>query len=116
MYAGDGELQGRLFIGGQVEVRQVEGLGVDPVSVLLGTLDGLGHERDALLSEQPLVALERLATGVAARWIPGHVAGQLAQCHRPVSVQQHQHEIGQPLQPVEGGHRGQRRTRWVRSR
>jgi len=110
VHAGDGELQGRLFIGGQVEVRQIEGLGVDPVSVLLGTLDRLGHERDPLFSKQPFVAFERLTAGVAARRVPRHIYGELRQRQRPVCVEKHQDEVGQAFQAVEG-HRGQRRTR-----
>ena len=106
VHAGDGELQGRLFIGGQVEIGQVEGVGIDPVPVLLGSLDRLGQKGDPLLAEQPLVPLEGLAAGVVAGRVAGDVPGQLAQGHRPLALQQHEHEVGQPLQAVEGGHRG----------
>ena len=111
MDAGHGQVEGGLLVGLQPEVGKVEGVRVDAVPELLVPADRLGQDRHAFFAEQPLVPLERLAPGVVARRVPRHLAGDLVERARALGVQQDEHQVGQPFQPVEGSHGGQRRAR-----
>ena len=101
MDAGDGEVERDLLVGLEIQVGQVERLAVDPVPVLLVARQPLGQDRDALVAQQPLVPLE----GLAPRRVLGGVAGDLVrdgvERQRLARVEQHQHQIGDALQPVE---------------
>ena len=99
--AGDGEVERDLLVGFEIEVGQVERLTVDQVPVLLVAGQPLGQDRDALVTQQPLVPLE----GLAARRVLVRVARDLVrdgvEGQRLLACQQHQHEVGDAFEPIE---------------
>ena len=101
MDAGDGELERNLLVRFEVEVGQVERVAIDQVPVLLVARQALGQHRDALVAQEPLVPLE----GLAASGMLGRVAGDLVrngvEGQRLAGLEQHQHQIGDALQPIE---------------
>ena len=109
MDPGHGEVQGRLLVRRQVEVGQVVVLGPDDVADLLGAVDGHRRDLDAAVAQGPLVALEGLAPRLALGRVPGHLGRDLAQRLGPLVAQQHEHQVGQPLEPVHHGRERRRR-------
>ena len=101
MDAGDGELERDLLVGFEVEVGQVERLAIDLIPVLLVAGQALGQDRDALVAQQPLVPLEGLASGRVLRRIAGDLVCDGVERQRLARVEQHEHQIGDALQPVE---------------
>ena len=101
MDAGDGEVERNLLVRFEVEVGQVERLAVDLVPVLLVTRQALREHRDALVAQQALVPLEGLAAGGVLGGIAGDLVRDGVEGQRLARVEQHQHEIGDALQPVE---------------
>ena len=116
MDAGDRQVEGRLLVGLQAEVGQVVGIGVDAVPELILAPDRLDQHRHALVAQQPLVPLERLAPGVVGVGVARHAVGDLAQAERAARVEQHQQQVGHPFESVEALHRGQSRSPGVRLR
>ncbi len=101
VHAGDGEVERNLLVGFEVQIRQVERLAIDLVSVLLVSRQWLGQDRDALVSQQPLVPLEGLApSGVLGR-IAGNLMRNGVEGERLARVQQHQDQIGDTFEPIE---------------
>ena len=86
VHAGHGEVEGGLLVGRQRQVRQVEGVRVDPVPELLGPLHRLGGHRDALVAQQPLVALEGLAPGVVVGRVARDLVGDGVEGQRALGV------------------------------
>ena len=103
---GHGHVQGGLLVGLEAEVGQVVGVRVDPVSLLVLSLDRDGEDGYPLATEQRLVPLECLTTGVVAHGIAGNTVSDLAQAERPARVQQHQQQVGDALEPVQLRHSG----------
>ncbi len=101
MNAGDGEVERNLLIRFELEVRQVERLAIDLVSVLLVSRQSLRQDRDALVTQQSLVPLERLAAGGMLGGIAGNLVRDGVEGQRLARVQQHQDQIGDALQPIE---------------
>ena len=99
--AGDGEVERNLLVRFEVEIGQVERLAVDLVPVLLVTRQALREDRDALVAQEALVALEGLAAGGVLGWIAGNLVRDGVEGQRLARVEQHQHEIGDALQPIE---------------
>ena len=99
--AGDGEVERDLLVGFEVEVGQVERLAVDLVPVLLVAGQALGEDRDALVAQQPLVPLEGLAAGRVLGRVAGDLVRDGVERQGLLRVEQHQHEIGDALQPIE---------------
>ncbi len=109
MDAGDGEVERNLLVRLERQVGQIERIAIDPVPVLLVSRQALGEDGDAFVSEQSLVALE----GLAAGGMFGRVARDLVrdgiEREGLLRLEQHQHEVGDALEPVElGGGRGGR--------
>ena len=101
MDAGDGEVERNLLVRFEVEIGQVERLAVDLVPVLLVTRQALREDRDALVAQEALVALEGLAAGGVLGGIAGDLVRDGVEGQRLARVEQHQHEIGDALQPIE---------------
>ena len=99
--AGDGEVERNLFVRFELEVGQVERLAIDLVPVLLVSRQSLGQDRDALVAQQSLVALEGLTPGGVLGGITGDLVRDGVEGQRLARVQQHQHQIGDALQPIE---------------
>ena len=101
MDAGNGEVERYLLVRFEVEIGQVERLAVDLVPVLLVTRQALREDRDALVAQQSLVPLEGLASGGVLGRIPGDLVRNGVEGQWLARVEQHQHEIGDALQPIE---------------
>ena len=99
--AGDGEMQRNLFIRFEVEIRQVERVTLNQVAVLLGPLQSLGHDRDALVAQEPLVPFERLTPGRVLCRIARDLVGDRIERQRPRRVQEHEYEVRDAFEPVE---------------
>lgn len=114
--SGDGQVQGGLLVGGQPELGQIVGVGIDPVAELVIAPDRNDHHRYTFVPEEPLVPLESLAPGAVSGRIPGHPVGDLPQAERARRVEQDQQQIGDPFEPVEACHQSQSRGRSKRGR
>ena len=101
MDAGDGEVERNLLVRFEVEIGQIEGIAVDLVPVLLVARQALREDRDPLVAQQALVPLEGLAPGGVLGRIPGDLVRDGVEGQRLARVEQHQHEIGDALQPIE---------------
>ncbi len=101
MDAGDGEVERDLLVRLEFEVRQVERLAVDLVPVLLVAGQPLRQDRDALVAQQPLVPLERLAAGRMLHRITRDLVRDGVERQRLAGVEEHEHQIRDALQPVE---------------
>ena len=101
MDAGDGEVERDLLVGFEIEVGQVERLAVDLVPVLLVPGQPLREDGDALVAQQPLVPLEGLAAGGVLGGIAGDLVRDGVEGQRLAGVEQHEHQIGDALQPIE---------------
>ncbi len=99
--AGDGEVERNLLVRFEVKVRQVERLAVNAVPVLLVTGEPLRLDRDALVAQQALVPLEGLPAGRVLGGIAGHLVRDGVERQGLVGVEQHEHQIGDALQPIE---------------
>ena len=100
-----------LLVGFEAEIGKVVRVGVHPVPDLLLGLDGLRQDRHPLVAQEALVALERLATGLVARGVPGDTVGDLPQAEWSAGVQQHQQQVGDTFEAVGLGHSRQSTAR-----
>ncbi len=108
--AGHGQVQGGLLLCLESEVGKVVGGGVDAVPQLVLPSDGHHQHGHALVAEEPLVPFEGLAAGHVVVGVAGHPVGDVAQAQRARGVEQHQQQVGDPLEPIETLHRGQSRA------
>jgi hypothetical protein len=110
MNSGDGQVQCGLFLRLQTEVGEIVGVGVDPVPELILPADRHHLHRDPLVPQQSLVTFERLTPGAVGVGIAGHAVGYLPQAQGTRGVQQHQQQVGHPLESIESRHRRQSRA------
>ena len=68
---------------------------------LLVARQALREDRDPLVAQQALVPLEGLAPGGVLGRIPGDLVRDGVESQRLARVEQHEHQIGDALQPVE---------------
>ncbi len=101
MDAGDGEVERDLLVGLEIQVGQVERVAVDAVPVLLVARQPLGQDRDALVAQQSLVPLEGLATGCMLGGVAGNLVSDRVERQRLARFEEHEHQVGDALQPVE---------------
>ena len=101
MDAGDGEVERNLLVGLEIQVGQVERLALDQVPVLLVSRQPLRQDRDALVAQQPLVALEGLASCRVLSRVAGHLVRDGVEGQRLVGVEQHQDQVSDAFEPVE---------------
>ena len=101
MHAGDGEMEGDLLVGLEVELGQVERFTVDLVPVLLVARQPLRQDGDALVPQQSLVPLEGLAARRMLRGVPRDLVRDGVEREGLWGVEQHEHEIRDAFQPVE---------------
>ena len=100
--AGHREVQGGLLLWGEAEVGEEEGRRIDPVALLLRTVDVDCLDEDALLAQQALVALEGHTSGLVALGIAGELLAEHAQRDRRAGGQQDQDQVGEPLELLIG--------------
>ncbi len=103
MDAGDGEVERDLLVGFEIQVGQVERLAVNQVAVLLVAGQPLRQDRDALVTQEPLVPLEGLAAGRVLARVARDLVRDGVEGQRLLRVQQHEHEVGDAFEPVELG-------------
>ena len=103
MDAGDGEVERDLLVRLEVQVGQVERLAIDAISVLLVAGQALREHRDALVTEQALVPLEGLAASGVLGGVPRDLVRDGVERQRLRRIEQHEHEVGDALEPVELG-------------
>ena len=101
MDAGDGEVERDLLVGLEVEVGQVERVAVDLVAVLLVAGQPLRQDRDALVAQQSLVPLERLAAGRVLHRVARDLVRDGVERQRLGGVEEHEHQIRDAFEPVE---------------
>ena len=104
MDAGHRQVQGRLLVGFEAEIRKVVRVGVHPVADLFVGLDRLGQDRHTLVPQEPLVSLERLTAGIVTVGIAGHPVGDLPQTERSAGVEQDQQQVRHSFESVGVGH------------
>ena len=101
MDAGDGEVQRDLLVGLEGKVGKVERVAIDAVAVLLVPSQSLRENRDTLVAQQPLVALESLTPRRVLDRIAGHLVGDGVERQGLRGVQEHQDEVRDAFQPIE---------------
>ena len=92
---------GSLLIGLELQIRQVEGVLIDEVAVLLLALHALGADGDPFVPQQPLIALEGLPARRVLVGVAGHLMGDGIEGKGLGGVQQDQDEVGHPLQSIQ---------------
>ena len=97
--AGDGEVERDLLVGLERQVGQIERITVDPVPVLVVAGHSFGEDGDALVPQEALVPLERLAAGRVLGRIPRDLVRDGVEGERARRLEQHEHEIGDALEP-----------------
>ena len=99
--AGDGKVERDLLVRFEFEVGQVEGVAVDQVPVLLVAGQPFGAHRDALVAQEPLVALEGLAAGRVLRRVARDLVRDGVEGEGLFGLEQHQDEVRDALEPIE---------------
>ncbi len=99
---GYGQVQRALLLPVEIEIGEVVAIRIDPVPELLGPLDRLRDEGDALFPQQSLVPLESLPARALGPGITGDLLSDLLEGHRPPGIEQHEEEVGEALEPVIG--------------
>ncbi len=99
--AGDGKVERDLLVRFEVEVGQVERIAIDQVPVLLVAGKAFGPHRDALVAQEPLVALEGLAAGRVLHRVTRDLVRDGVEREGLLGLEQHQDEVGDALEPIE---------------
>src|SRR5207237_2947453 len=100
-HGGDGDVQRRLLVGGEVEGRQVVLVGRDAVPLLgAEAVDRLEADRDADPPQRVLVALELASVRELVVGIPGDELHDLLERERAARVEERGDQVGEPLEPV----------------
>lgn len=110
MDAGNRQVERRLFLGLQVQVGKIVGVGVDTVAELVLAADGLDQDRHPFVTQEALVALEGLPAGSVAVGVAGHTVRDLAEAERVGRVEEHQQQVGDSFESVGLCHPRQSRT------
>ncbi len=99
--AGDGKVERDLLVRFEFEVGQVEGIALDQIPVLLVAGQPLGAHGDALVAQEPLVALEGLAAGGVLHRVAGDLVRDGVEGEGLFGLEQHQDEVRDALEPIE---------------
>ena len=99
--AGDGKVERDLLVRFEFEVGQVEGIALDQIPVLLVAGQPLGAHGDALVAQEPLVALEGLAASGVLHRVARDLVRDGVEGEGLLGLEQHQDEVGDALEPIE---------------
>ena len=99
--AGNGQMKGNLLIWFECQIGQVERVPLNEVPVLLLARQSLRAHRDPLVTQEPLVPLERLTSRCVLFGIPGHLEGDRVEGEGVFGVEQDEHEVRHPFEAIE---------------